>query len=182
MRGILVVGFPDGSDSKESACNAGDPGLIPGLGKFPWEGNDNQVQYFCLENSMDRGAWQAYLDTTRQYTHPLTSLWHLLRTYTHIHTHTHTHTHRPLWHLLRAKLSCIGGSGRGQVASSWWCWRRLQRQTKSPAASALRLCQGPRETLADAPQSRFGRKAEWCFELRCVCLPRTRRWCISAGC
>ena len=35
MRGILVVGFPDGSDSKESACNAGDPGLIPGLGRFP---------------------------------------------------------------------------------------------------------------------------------------------------
>ena len=53
------MGFPDGSDSKESACSAGDPGLIPWLGRYPGEGNDNPLQYTCLENSMDRGAWQA---------------------------------------------------------------------------------------------------------------------------
>ena len=53
------MGFPGGSDSKESACNAGDLGLIPGLGRSPEEGNDNPLQYSCLENSMDRGAWQA---------------------------------------------------------------------------------------------------------------------------
>jgi len=48
-----------GSDSKESACNAGDPGSIPGLGRSPGEGNGNSLQYSCLKNSIDRGAWQA---------------------------------------------------------------------------------------------------------------------------
>ena len=52
-------GFSGGSDGKESACNAGDPGLIPGLGRSPGEGNGNPLQYSCLENSMDRGGWQA---------------------------------------------------------------------------------------------------------------------------
>ena len=46
---------------KESACNAGDWGLIPGLGRSPGEGNGNPLQYSCLENSVDRGAWQAAL-------------------------------------------------------------------------------------------------------------------------
>ena len=92
-----VMGFPGGSDDKASACNAGDPSLIPGSGRFPeegigyplqyswvslvvqmvnnlpamretWvlaqgrspgEGNGNPLQYSCLENSVDRGAWQA---------------------------------------------------------------------------------------------------------------------------
>ena len=49
--------FPGGSEGKESACNAGDPGSISGLGRSPGEGNGNQLQYSCLENSMDRGAW-----------------------------------------------------------------------------------------------------------------------------
>ena len=44
------MGFPAGSDGKESACNAGDPGLIPGLGRFPGEGNRYPLQYSCLEN------------------------------------------------------------------------------------------------------------------------------------
>ena len=52
-------GFPGGSDGKESACNVGAPGLIPELGRSPEEGNGNLLQYSCLENSMDRGAWQA---------------------------------------------------------------------------------------------------------------------------
>ena len=46
-----------GSDSKESACNVGDPGSIPGLGRSPSEGDGNPLQYSCLENSMNRGAW-----------------------------------------------------------------------------------------------------------------------------
>ena len=50
-------GFPGGSDGKASACNAGDPGLIPGSGSYPGEGNGNPLQYSCLENSMDRGTW-----------------------------------------------------------------------------------------------------------------------------
>ena len=52
-------GFPGGSDSKESACNAGDPGLISGLGQSPGEGNGSFLQYSCLENPTDRRAWWA---------------------------------------------------------------------------------------------------------------------------
>ena len=48
-----------GSDSKESTWNAGDPGLIPGSGRSPGEGNDNPLQYSWLENSTDKGAWEA---------------------------------------------------------------------------------------------------------------------------
>jgi len=56
------VGFPGGSDGKESACNTGDLGLIPGLGRSPGEGNGNPLQYSCLVSSMDRGAWWATVD------------------------------------------------------------------------------------------------------------------------
>ena len=52
-------GFPGGSEGKESACNAGDLGLIPGLGRCPGEGKGCPLHYSCLENSMDRGAWWA---------------------------------------------------------------------------------------------------------------------------
>ena len=51
--------FPGSSEIKESACNAGDVGLIPGLGRSPGEGNGNPLQYSCLENPMDRRAWWA---------------------------------------------------------------------------------------------------------------------------
>ena len=53
------LGFPGGSDSKESACNAGDPHLIHGLKRSPGEGTGYPLQYSCQENSMNRGAWQA---------------------------------------------------------------------------------------------------------------------------
>ena len=49
--------FPGGSEVKASASNVGDPGSIPGLGRSPGEGNGNLLQYSCLENPMDRGAW-----------------------------------------------------------------------------------------------------------------------------
>ena len=51
---ILGLGTISYSDGKESACNAGDPGLIPGSGRSPGEGNGNQLQYSCLESFMDR--------------------------------------------------------------------------------------------------------------------------------
>ena len=50
--------FSTGSDSKESACSAGDVGSIPGLERSPGEGNGDPPQYSCLENPMDRGAWR----------------------------------------------------------------------------------------------------------------------------
>jgi len=54
-----IPGFPCGSDGKESACDAGDPGSVSRFGRFPGEANGNPLQYSCLENSMDRGVWQA---------------------------------------------------------------------------------------------------------------------------
>ena len=51
--------FPGGSDGKACVYNAGDLGSIPGLGRSLGEGNGNPLQYYCLENPMDRGAWQA---------------------------------------------------------------------------------------------------------------------------
>ena len=53
------LGFPVGSDSKQSTCDAGDPGWIPGLGRSPGEDHGNTLQCSCLENPMDRGAWRA---------------------------------------------------------------------------------------------------------------------------
>ena len=52
-----IIVFSRGSDSKVPACNAEDLGSIPGLGKSLGEGNGNPLQYLCLENPMDRGAW-----------------------------------------------------------------------------------------------------------------------------
>ena len=54
----LYTGFPGGSDDKESACNVGNPGSIPGSGRSPGEGDGNLLQYSGLETSMDTGAWQ----------------------------------------------------------------------------------------------------------------------------
>jgi len=54
-----ILGFPCSSNSKEFACNAGDLGSIPGSGRSSGEGNGNPLQYSCLENPMDRGAWRA---------------------------------------------------------------------------------------------------------------------------
>ena len=65
------MGFPRSSVSKEPACNAGDPGLIPGLGRSPGEGNGNPLQCSCLENAMDRGAWQATVHGVARVGHDL---------------------------------------------------------------------------------------------------------------
>ena len=56
---LILLGFPGGSEVKTSACNAGDPGSIPGSGISPREGNGSPLQHSCLENLMDRGAWWA---------------------------------------------------------------------------------------------------------------------------
>ena len=54
---LLVFTLNHGSDGKASVYNAGDLSSIPGSGRFPGEGNGNPLQYYCLENPMDRGAW-----------------------------------------------------------------------------------------------------------------------------
>ena len=80
------MSFPGGSDGKESAGHAGDPGSISGLGRFLGEGNGNPLQYSCLENYMDQRSVVSYSlwghkesDTTERLTH------------TCVRTHTHTH-------------------------------------------------------------------------------------------
>ena len=68
---LLFKGFPGGLDGKESACNVGDPGLIPGLRRSPGGGNGNTLQYTCLENPMDRGAWRARVHRGTRVRHDL---------------------------------------------------------------------------------------------------------------
>ena len=63
---LFISVFANGSDSKESACNAGDPGLIHGLRRSSGEGNGNPLQYSCLENSMHREAWWATVHTVAE--------------------------------------------------------------------------------------------------------------------
>ena len=57
-----------GLDGKKSACNVEDPGLIPGSGRSPGKGNGNPLQYSCLENFMDRGAWRATVNELQSQT------------------------------------------------------------------------------------------------------------------
>ena len=70
---FLFPSFLDGSDSKVYSCNSGDPGLIPGSERSPAEGNGNPLQYSCLDNSMDRGAWQATLMGLQRVRHHWTT-------------------------------------------------------------------------------------------------------------
>ena len=74
----FTLGFPGGSDGKESDCNAGDLGSIPESGRSPGVGNSNPLQYSCLENSMNRKAWwgawsRKESDMTERLTFPLFS-------------------------------------------------------------------------------------------------------------
>ena len=68
MRVVSIeMGFPSSSDGKASACNAGDLGSFPESGKSPREGNGNPLQYPCLKNSMDKGAWWAIIHGVAEY-------------------------------------------------------------------------------------------------------------------
>ena len=64
-----IKGFPGGAEVKVSACNVGDLGSIPGLGRSPGEGNGNPFQYSCLENPMDGGAWWATVHGSQRVGH-----------------------------------------------------------------------------------------------------------------
>ena len=75
-----MQGFPGGSDGKVSACNVADPGSTPGSGRSPGEGDGNPLQYSCLENSMDGGAWWAEVhEVTKSQNNWVTSLNNLNR-------------------------------------------------------------------------------------------------------
>ena len=71
MKASIYLVFPSSSDGKESACNSGDLGSIPELGRSPGEGNGNPLQYFCLENPMNREAWWATVhEAAKSWTPP----------------------------------------------------------------------------------------------------------------
>ena len=80
-----TVGSYGGSEDKASACNAGDPGSIPGLARSPGEGNGNALQYSCLENSMDREAWWARV-------HGVTKSWTRLSDFTFTFSQNHVYS------------------------------------------------------------------------------------------
>ena len=125
--GLQSMGSQDG---KESASNAGDPGLIPGLGRSPGDGNGNPLQYSCLENSMDRGAQRATVHGVAK----------------------ESATERLHFHF---SLSCFGGGNGSPLQCSclenprdsgaWWAavyevtqsWRRLKRLGSSRSVSLL---------------------------------------------
>ena len=78
---------------KNLPANARDASLIPGSGRSPGEGNGNPLQYSCLENSMDRGAWRATVHRIQEVKHDCETEHTHTQTHTQTHTHTHTHTH-----------------------------------------------------------------------------------------
>ena len=95
--------LPGGSEDKASACNAGDLGSIPGLGRSPGEGIGNPLQYSCLENPMDRGAWWATV-------HGVAKSRTRLSNFTHItHTTSPTESKRLFYTSVSLLLSCIQG-------------------------------------------------------------------------
>ena len=104
------MGFPGGTDGKESVCIAGDPSLIPGLGRSPGEGNGNQLQYSCLENSMDRGAWQA---TSMELQRAGLNFY----IYVCVYVYTYTHTLTGEGNGTSLQYSCLENPMDGEV---WW--------------------------------------------------------------
>ena len=99
-----IWGSPGGLDSKESACNIGDTGSIPGSGRSPGEWNGNPLHYSCLVNPMDRGTWQATVHGSQRVGHNwVTNTVTFFHLYTHTHTHTHTYICNSYLHWLPGK-------------------------------------------------------------------------------
>ena len=108
------MGLPMWLSDKESVCQCRSPDSIPGSERTPVEGNCNPLQYFCLENPMDREAWWSTV-------HEITKSDMTEHTHTHAHTHTHTHTHTAftsfLTHRNLGSASNQGSGYLGQVPS-----------------------------------------------------------------
>ena len=119
----LTWDFPGGSDGKVSACNAGDSGSIPGLGRSPGEGNGNPLQYSCLENSMDGGAWWAIV-------HGVTKSRTQLSNFTET-SHCSNSPCVPRTSMVTQMVKCLPAMQETQVQSLGWedPWRRERLPT-----------------------------------------------------
>ena len=107
---VPIRGFPGGSEVKASACNAGDPGSIPELGRSPGEGNGNPLQYSCRENTMEGRAWQTTVHgVAKSRTRLATSLCSYSR---------NTCILFPLW----GTSALLGESSDSQPRSGCWGW------------------------------------------------------------
>ena len=119
----VCMGFPGGSDGKKSAWSAGNPSLIPGSGRSPGEGNGKPLQYSCLENSMDRGAWWATVHGSqriRQDWNPVgpNPLVRKISTGEGNDSHTLTHSHT---HIEREESICFK-----ELTHQLWGWTSLK--------------------------------------------------------
>ena len=84
-RSTQLYGLPHSSVGKESACNAGDPSSIPGSGRSPGVGNGNSLQYSCLDNPIDRGAWRATVHRVSRVEHNLATKPTTMQLYGYLH-------------------------------------------------------------------------------------------------
>ena len=159
---VSLMGCPNSSDGKASTCNAGDRDSVPLLGRFPGEGNDDPLQYSCLENSIDRGVWRAIVcGITKSLTWRMT------------HTHIHNMSAAAKLHQLCPILyDPIDGSPLGStvpgilqtrtlewVATSFNAWKW---KVKVKSLSHVRLCATPWTAAPQAPLSMgFSRQEYW---------------------
>ena len=121
--GDEVLGFPWWTSGKESACNAGDQGSTPGLGKSPGEGNGNPLQYSCLENPGDRGAWRATVHRVAKSQTRLSDI-----------THSLTHS-------LNGRMGSMGFPGSSAGKGSIIMWEMLLLLLR--CFSCVQLCATP---------------------------------------
>ena len=151
---MLKEGFSGGSDGKESACNAGDPHLIPGSERSHEEGNGNSLRYSCLENPMDRGAWRA---TVREVAKSWTQMSDKMLKESSEHSKANMTAHRP--HQLPKPLSfllekpgtwkiCSDAPPKfeGEIKLVSGVWKRESGTNASPGLSCPRMSQMKRKT------------------------------------
>ena len=117
----VFLGFPGGSDSKESACNAGDLGLIPGLERSPGEGHGNPIQYFGLENPHEQRSLVGYSPRGRKES-DMTE--RLSLSFTCITEHSHVGMITPILtsQMRKLKLREVWWLTQDHTSNEWWIW------------------------------------------------------------
>ena len=101
----IYMGFPGSSDGKESACSVGGVGSTPESGRSPGKGNGYPLQYSCLENSKERGAWWATVRGVAESQIRRSNFHFHIYTYTHAYTHTYTHACNSLLDFLHIQVT-----------------------------------------------------------------------------